>query len=623
MQGGTRSPTEMGSDFGSWLAAREPALHRLATLLTGDEVAGRDLALPALARLRLAWRGLDPLDADDRARALLLEEHRRAWGRHGADPEPAVPPGGYADGDAAAWALVRSLPGRTRAVVVLRLHQDLDERETADLVRLSPQGVRLDETAVATALRVHLDKERSRHPERPWPGDPATLLARTLRDHGEATSYLGCDPDEIDAAADALRSRRRTRLTVGLVAARRRRRGRRRGGDRPRRAAPASGHRRARHPSPRSARSARSPPTRHRPCPTSSATSSSPPARSGSCRRPSALGDAVPRRPLGHRPLLRRLRHAAPHRRERPADREVGHQRRSRAQRRRPDARVGRAARHAQRHPPRRGPAASRRAGLAGRSARRPGRLQRDPRGRRLDHRPGVPAPSHPRTGIGARGRPSDGSRLGHGDQRGRRGRRRADRRALAWRSDVWRPEAFSPDGKHVVAFSTTRGEVVQHAILDAERGQPVTLIPSPFAGILDLRWEDHAHVLLLATDQGQSSILRVDLERPAHRGDAARCPATWWAVRRTSSPCADPTTGCGVRSSAQGWGHGGARGRPRHHVPDVGGVARGRPAPDRLPAHRRPRDGAAPGPRRARRGPGHATGGPGGPRRRPRCGPC
>ncbi len=106
------------------------------------------------------------------------------------------------------------------------------------------------------------------------------------------------------------------------------------------------------------------------------------------------------------------------------------------------------------------------------------------------------------------------------------------------WRSDVWRPEAFSPDGKHVVAFSTTRGEVVQHAILDAERGRPVTLIPSPFAGILDLRWEDPAHVLLVATDQGQSSILRVDLSgrlteaTPPLPPDVVGGPAYQFAVR-------------------------------------------------------------------------------------------
>ena len=409
MQGGTRSPTVIGSDFGSWLAAREPALHRLATLLTGDEVAGRDLALPALARLRLAWRGLDPLDADDRARALLLEEHRRAWGRPGADPEPAVPPGGYADGDAAAWALVRSLPGRTRAVVVLRLHQDLDERETADLVRLSTQGVRLDEAAVVTALRVHLDKERSRHPERPWPGDPAALLARTLHDRGEAASYLGCHPDEIEAASHALRTRRRRRAD-GRAGRRGRRRPRRRRG-RPRSPTGGTGaavldrgtRRAARTPrvlSRRRVTGRADPPPRHLPRPRHAA------AAAGG---PPALGDAVPRRPLGDRPLLRRLRHPAPDRRGRTADREVGHQRRSRAQRGPPGVRLGGAAGHPQRHPSRRGPAAGRRADRPRRSPGRPRRLQRTPGRRRLDHGPRLAPRAHPRSRARLGGRPDDG----------------------------------------------------------------------------------------------------------------------------------------------------------------------------------------------------------------------
>ena len=537
MQGGTRSPTDMGSDFGSWLAAREPALHRLATLLTGDEVAGRDLALPALARLRLAWRGLDPLDADDRARALLLEEHRRAWGRHGADPEPAVPPGEYADGDAAAWALVRSLPGRTRAVVVLRLHQDLDERETADLVRLSPQGVRLDETAVATALRVHLDKERSRHPERPWPGDPATLLARTLRDHGEATSYLGCDPDEIDAAAEALRSRRRTRLTVGLVAA----------------VAVAVGVAVAvTDPAPQD------PPR--------------PPAREAPVAEVGPLASFVPDSPPAIPYLLRNV-FVAP-----GTQREL-------------------AVTHPRSATPYRGDLwvtelyfdvydTLRRIDENGRQTGKWATsgdpvLSDDGRTLAWVELLGTRSVIH---------RGADRQRVGEpiwlvgllGDQVVFNGTRAGG----AWITDlVSQPRPIpglalargvdpatgvvsgtATNGAGVVVEAQTGrsrlalGRVaagglqpgrearrrVQHhpwrgrPARDPRRGtgRPVTLIPSPFAGILDLRWEDPAHVLLVATDQGQSSILRVDLSgrltqaTPPLPPDVVGGPAYQFAVR-------------------------------------------------------------------------------------------
>ena len=502
----------MGSDFGSWLAAREPALHRLATLLTGDEVAGRDLALPALVRLRLAWRGLDPLDADDRARALLLEEHRRAWGRHGADPEPEVPPGGYADGDAAAWALVRSLPGRTRAVVVLRLHQDLDERETADLVRLSPQGVRLDETAVATALRVHLDKERSRHPERPWPGDPATLLARTLRDHGEATAYLGCDPDEIDAAAEALRSRRRTRLTVGLVAA----------------VAVAVGVAVA--VTDPAAQDPPGPPAREAPVaalgPLGSFDADAPPAV------PYLVGDLFLAPGTQRRLPVAHPRSATPYRGDlwvtdlyfdvydtlRRIDangrqtgkwatsgdpvlsddgrtlawmevlgtRSVIHRGADRQRVGEPVWLVGMLGDQVVFNGTRAGGAWI--TDLVSQPRPIPG----------LALARGV----DPATGV-VSGTAANGAGVVVEARSG----------VARWRSGRWRPGGHQPgrEARRRVQHHPWRGR--QHAILDTQRGQAVTIIPSPDASILDLRWEGDEHVLLLATSQGQSSILRVDLD--------------------------------------------------------------------------------------------------------------
>ncbi len=538
MQGGTRRPTAIGSDFGSWLAAREPALHRTATLLTGDEVAGRDLALPALARLRLEWSGLDPLDADDRARTLLLDEHRRTWGRAGADEPPAVPPGGYADGDAAAWALVRSLPGRTRAVVVLRLHQDLDERETADLVRLSTQGVRLDEAAVATALRVHLDKERSRHPERPWPGDPAALLARTLHDRGEAASYLGCHPDEIEAASHALRTRRRRRATVGLVAAVA--------------VVLAVGV------------AVLDPPPAAPERPSSTEAPVVPLGPLGSF--PDDASPAVPilLRDIYLAPGMQRLlpvahpRSATPFhgdlwvtdlyfdvydtlRRIDEDGRQIGkwatsgdpvlsadrrafawvellgtrsviHRGADRQEVDEPIALVGLRGDRVVFNEPRVGGAWTTDLGSP------PERI------------PGVALAwaVDPTTGDVA-GTATDGAGVVVDARSG----------AARWKSRRWRPLGFSPDGRYVVADTTTRG-AIEYAVLDATSGRPVAAIHTAAdgTGILDVRWEDDTHVLMLATAQGQSALLRADLggtvteaTRPLP-GDTAGSSAYRFAMR-------------------------------------------------------------------------------------------
>lgn len=85
------------TDFESWLVAREPALQRLALLLTGDEHTAQDLVQTSLAKLYLAWDRLDDRDnLDAYARRILVNEHRTAWRRpwrRRTTPRPAVRPG--------------------------------------------------------------------------------------------------------------------------------------------------------------------------------------------------------------------------------------------------------------------------------------------------------------------------------------------------------------------------------------------------------------------------------------------------------------------------------------------------------------------------------------------------
>ncbi|MEO5853427.1 MAG: hypothetical protein ABIQ15_13035 [Nocardioides sp.] len=211
---------EGGSEgFGSWLAAREPALHRLATLLTGDPWAGHSLLTPVLAQLCLHWTRIGSADAEHHARELLLSEHRRTWDRRASEAARIRLTEEYDGADAAAWALVGSLPARERAIVVVRHHEQLDAAETGRLLRLTAGLVQAEDTEVLTALRLQLDRQRVSHRARAVPNDPAELLAETLRAHAEDTAYVPSDLDDVRADAAGLRSRRRRTTALVVVAA--------------------------------------------------------------------------------------------------------------------------------------------------------------------------------------------------------------------------------------------------------------------------------------------------------------------------------------------------------------------------------------------------------------------
>jgi RNA polymerase sigma-70 factor (sigma-E family) len=156
-------------DFESWLVAREPSLHRLAHLLAGDPHTAQDLVQTTLAKLYLAWPRLRDRDqVDAYARKILVNEHRSrwrsAWRRREVVtetvPETASTPrldDGTRD---AVWALVRSLPPRQRAVVVLRYYEDLSEAQIAAVLGISPGTVKSQASRALASLRDRLPEEQ-------------------------------------------------------------------------------------------------------------------------------------------------------------------------------------------------------------------------------------------------------------------------------------------------------------------------------------------------------------------------------------------------------------------------------------------------------------------------------
>ncbi|HEU4629290.1 MAG TPA: SigE family RNA polymerase sigma factor [Gemmatimonadaceae bacterium] len=152
------------ADFTAYLAARQPALLRTAYLLTGDEHSAEDVVQSALARLYLAWDRVQHAESPDAyvRRAIINEATswwRRAWRRRevASDvlPDVAVTPElGGPDGTQV-WRLVRDLPPRQRAVIVLRYYEQLSETEIADILGISRGTVKSQASRALAALRMH------------------------------------------------------------------------------------------------------------------------------------------------------------------------------------------------------------------------------------------------------------------------------------------------------------------------------------------------------------------------------------------------------------------------------------------------------------------------------------
>ena len=160
------------TDFESWLVAREPALQRLALLLTGDPHAAQDLVQTSLAKLYLAWDRLDdhdharrlrPPDPGQRAPHRLAPAVASTRGRHRRRRRTGPDHADEYDGSReAVWQFVRSLPPRQRAVIVLRYYEQLTEAEIADTLGISVGTVK-SQASRAHRRPAHPDSPRSSH----------------------------------------------------------------------------------------------------------------------------------------------------------------------------------------------------------------------------------------------------------------------------------------------------------------------------------------------------------------------------------------------------------------------------------------------------------------------------
>lgn len=153
------------AEFETFAVSRSAGLLRSAYLLAGDTATAEDLVQTALTRMYVVWPRLvrrDELDGYARTVVVrtFLDEKRRPWRRErpssGSLPEHPVED--IAESTTTRVALLdalRSLPPRQRAVVVLRVWEDMSVDQTAQALDISAGTVKSQLSKSLEALRRH------------------------------------------------------------------------------------------------------------------------------------------------------------------------------------------------------------------------------------------------------------------------------------------------------------------------------------------------------------------------------------------------------------------------------------------------------------------------------------
>jgi RNA polymerase sigma-70 factor (sigma-E family) len=158
--------------FTEFVVARSPALLRTAYLLVGGDWAlAEDLLQVALTKTYLSWGRVRDRGAVEAYVRTTMATTATSWWRRRWQGERAtavLPEGATADRSPdvdeqdALWQLVRRLPTRQRAVLVLRFYEDLSEAETARTLGITPGTVKSHTSRALAAMRAQLSDEEAR-----------------------------------------------------------------------------------------------------------------------------------------------------------------------------------------------------------------------------------------------------------------------------------------------------------------------------------------------------------------------------------------------------------------------------------------------------------------------------
>ena len=155
--------SEEPEGFAQFVEARERALQRTAWLLTGDWGLAEDLVQTALVRTWPRWERIRRRDDPEVYVRRVLVNTWATWARRKSRSERATQsvPDGAAPGDMAAEVVVRmairsalaSLTARQRAVLVLRVFDDLSEAQVAAVLGCAVGTVKSTTSQALAKLR--------------------------------------------------------------------------------------------------------------------------------------------------------------------------------------------------------------------------------------------------------------------------------------------------------------------------------------------------------------------------------------------------------------------------------------------------------------------------------------
>ncbi|MGH3876109.1 MAG: SigE family RNA polymerase sigma factor [Actinophytocola sp.] len=150
--------------FGEFVREALPGLLRYGHLLTGNPHDAADLVQTVLEKVGARWSSVVRKSGDPVAytRRAMANSHISRWRRSRHEqPIADVPDVRFvADRDPfehePLWAVLRELPPRQRAVVVLRYYEDLSEQEIAAVLGISRGTVKSQASKAMATLRGRL-----------------------------------------------------------------------------------------------------------------------------------------------------------------------------------------------------------------------------------------------------------------------------------------------------------------------------------------------------------------------------------------------------------------------------------------------------------------------------------
>jgi len=163
--------------FDDWVAARGPALLRLAYVLTGNAADAEDVVQDALSRALPRWERISRLDDPDAyVRRMVVNAHTSWWRKFRRRESPAaeirtdavVPGPGEglpSDERRRLWAACQALPADQRTAVVLRYYEQLEYDEIAALTGVRGGTVRSRVSRGIAVLRLSIGEEMGERDE--------------------------------------------------------------------------------------------------------------------------------------------------------------------------------------------------------------------------------------------------------------------------------------------------------------------------------------------------------------------------------------------------------------------------------------------------------------------------